>query len=349
MKKNKLNKINLLPGPVFIDDEVIKKNSRIPISHRDSRFYIEMRIAKKMLQEITHCKNVEMCMGTGTLANDIIAGQLSIINEKGIVLSNGEFGDRLIKHSRQFNLNFDVCKVKWGEIFNYRRLEDLVAKHRYSWIWFVYHETSTGMKNDFDRIQTVASNYGMKICVDCISTIGAIPVDLSVIDFASGTSGKAIGAFPGLSFIFYRKVYSSRNKYVPCYIDLNSYIKNIGVPFSFSSNLLSGLISALDILIHDKKRHVNILNQTVWIRNKLKQYNYDILIRDHELAPVITTICMPDIYNSISIGNKLKRSNIYIHYNSEYLKKRNWIQISSMSTYRTAEIDRLFNILSEFS
>ena len=42
----------------------------------------------------------------------------------------------------------------------------------------------------------------MKLCVDCISSIGAIPIDLKDVYFASGVSGKAMKSFTGLSFVF---------------------------------------------------------------------------------------------------------------------------------------------------
>ena len=38
------------------------------------------------------------------MANDAIAGQLSLISGTGLVLSNGEFGNRLIDHATRFRL-----------------------------------------------------------------------------------------------------------------------------------------------------------------------------------------------------------------------------------------------------
>jgi aspartate aminotransferase-like enzyme len=57
------------------------------------------------------------CPGSGTLANDAIAAQLSLLDGRGLVLSNGEFGERLIDHARRFGLSFDVLKIEWGEAF----------------------------------------------------------------------------------------------------------------------------------------------------------------------------------------------------------------------------------------
>ena len=60
---------------------------------------------KRRLCEITDAPNVEILLGSGTLANDMVAAQLSVHSEPGLILSNGEFGDRLIDHARRFGLH----------------------------------------------------------------------------------------------------------------------------------------------------------------------------------------------------------------------------------------------------
>ncbi|MCX7322754.1 MAG: hypothetical protein NT113_25875, partial [Hyphomicrobiales bacterium] len=42
--------------------------------------------------------------GTGTLANDAVAGQISLFGRAGLVISNGEFGERLTDHARRWRL-----------------------------------------------------------------------------------------------------------------------------------------------------------------------------------------------------------------------------------------------------
>ncbi len=54
-------------------------------------------------------------MGSGTLANDVVAGQLSLLGGRGLILSNGEFGERLMDQARRLNLKFDALKFDWGK------------------------------------------------------------------------------------------------------------------------------------------------------------------------------------------------------------------------------------------
>lgn len=54
-------------------------------------------------------------LGSGTLANDAVSGQSSLLKSKGITLLNGEFGLRLTKHARLWGLDFDVTSSPYGE------------------------------------------------------------------------------------------------------------------------------------------------------------------------------------------------------------------------------------------
>ena len=340
-------KINLLPGPVYIHDRVKDDFGRIPISHRENTFSEALKVVKSLLLFLTRCKNVEVCLGTGTLANDIIASQLSLLNKKGLILSNGEFGERLIRHAQGLGLKYHVIRVRWGTSFDYRRIDHTIKKNGIHWLWFVHHETSTGLLNDLDRLSNLARKFKLLCCVDCIGSIGAYPVNLSSVDFASGTSGKAIGAYPGLSFVFYKKIYPSK-KAVPAYLDLQMYGKKNGIPFTSSSNLLSALKNALKLLKEDKRKFQRIQKQNQWIRQQVTETNLPILVRNERDSPMVTTIPLPARINSCALGKYLRDRGFLVHYQGEYLLKKNWVQIASFSLYPRRHLKPMFDHLKEY-
>ena len=57
-----------------------------------------------------------------------------------------------------------------------------------AWLWFVHCETSTGMLNDLGAFSRLCADSGTRLCVDAISSIGTVPVDLRGAYFASGVS-----------------------------------------------------------------------------------------------------------------------------------------------------------------
>ena len=93
--------ISFLPGPVNIDSRVRMAMGSMPVSHRSAEFQKMVREAKHFLCQHTGADHVELMLGSGTLANDVVAGQLKLLGGNGLVLSNGEFGERLVDHGIQ--------------------------------------------------------------------------------------------------------------------------------------------------------------------------------------------------------------------------------------------------------
>src|SRR5262249_48533664 len=101
--------VSFLPGPVPVRREVRRAFEQAPESHRSDSFLQDVSATKAMLCQLAAARQVELLMGSGTLANDVVAGQLSLLPGTGLVLSNGEFGERLVDHARRFGLAFEIA------------------------------------------------------------------------------------------------------------------------------------------------------------------------------------------------------------------------------------------------
>src|SRR5262245_53230474 len=110
--------INFLPGPVTVQPAVSRALRRPAVSHRSAEFLHEMQETRTRLCELTSASRAEIMLGSGTMANDAIAGQLSLDGSPGLVLSNGEFGKRLVSHARRWGLRFEVLAKAWGQPFD---------------------------------------------------------------------------------------------------------------------------------------------------------------------------------------------------------------------------------------
>src|SRR6185436_18221205 len=98
-----------------------------------------------------------------------------------------------------------------------------------------------GMLNDLAVLKSFARQQRLDLCLDCVSAVGAVPLDLSGVHLASGASGKALASYPGLSFVFYNHDIAPEPDRLPRYLDLGYYAQKNGVPFTHSSNLLAAL------------------------------------------------------------------------------------------------------------
>ncbi|PGW63012.1 GNAT family N-acetyltransferase [Bacillus cereus] len=334
---------SFLPGPVDIGENVRKAFSTKPISHRSKSFQMIMENVKKHLLQITKAKRVQIMLGTGTLANDVIALQLRSLKGKGLVLTNGEFGNRLIGHAARAQLHFDTYKNVMGEPFIYTELEQIMETGNYEWLWFVHHETSTGMLNDLDELNVLCEKYKVKLCVDCISSIGAIPIDLKDVYFASGVSGKAIKSFTGLSFVFYNHNVKV-NETLPTYMDIGMYEENESIPYSHSWNLMYALQEALK-RFEDAKAFEKINETYAYIEQAITTMGLKLVSPREHAAPIILTIQLNKGLSSKALGDALALQGYIVHYESVYLQKNNWIQIACLNDYKERDMKRMLNCL----
>ena len=337
--------VNLVPGPVSIHPRVRKAFTKSPVSHWSAQFMAEMRTTKRRLCELVGAENVEILLGSGTAANDAVAAQLSLDPGQGLILSNGEFGDRLIDHAARMGLEFDVVKQEWGLPFAVAELSIRLDTERYAWLWTVHCETSTGVLNDIDELKSACSQTGTKLALDCISSIGTLPVGIAGVYLASCVSGKGLGSYPGLSMVFYNHEVHPRPDRLPRYLDIGLYAAKGGVPFSMSSNLVYALYAALDRFdspdVFDESRDLS-----AWLRMRLRALGFEIVADDSVASPAVITLALPRDVNSVELGDRLELEGFSLSYNSEYLHSRNWAQVCLMGDFSRSGVEALLDAIA---
>lgn len=315
--------LNFLPGPVPVHEEVEKAFAMPPISHRSQAFLDEMEEIRLKLCQYVNANFAQVIVGTGTLANDFIAAQLTRLAGFGLVLANGEFGYRLITHARRFNLDYYTLERDWTEPITADEVENYLKNHKgIKWVWTVHCETSTGFLYDLPAILDVCKKYGAELCADACSSVGVVPVDLEGVYLASSVSGKGLKSYPGLAVVFHRDEIKP-DESLPAYIDLGIYHVNGSVPFTHSSNLVKALNEAL------KWKDTIILPSAEKIRDYFKEQGLKV-IGDDTFSPGVVTISLPTNVSSRELGDRLKEKNILLSYESEYLLQRNWVQVAFM-------------------
>lgn len=336
--------VALLPGPVAVSPSVRAAFGAPPISHRSKAFMEDFAVARQSLCRLVGARHAEILLGSGTLANDVIAGQLSLISGTGLVLSNGEFGNRLIDHATRFRLRFRTLKADWGEAFHPDAVRKAIRDNRnLDWLWAVHCETSSGVLNDIELFNELCSPRGIRLCLDCISSIGNVPMDLSEIFLASGVSGKGLAGYPGLSFVFYNHEIVPAQHALPRYLDLALYASCEGVPFTTSSNLIQAMSSAISRF--DAERFQLIAQVSSWLRSELVKSGFKLIGTSTANLAAVTTIELPETISSEWVGRKLNEAGYQLSYRSHYLRERNWIQICLMGEVEQNNLVPLLTVL----
>lgn len=337
--------VNFLPGPVAVRREVRRAFEQSPESHRSPVFMSDFHATRQCLCEMTGAAHCQILVGSGTLANDAVGGQLALEGGRGLVLNNGEFGTRLVDHARRWGLDFDVYEVAWGAPFDLaevrRRIEHTPELR---WVWAVHCETSTGVLNDLNALKAVCAEFGLKLCADCISSLGTVPVDLHGVYLATGASGKGLRSYPGLSMVFHHHELRPAPDRLPRYLDLGYYAALDGVPFTFSSNLLHALRVAIRHADWER-RFAQVAELGAELRRRLREAGFQLLAPESIAAPAVVTIVLPPELSSVELGRRMEENGFLLSYNSEYLRRRNWIQIALMGECAREKVFSMVNVL----
>jgi aspartate aminotransferase-like enzyme len=343
--KRSSNPINFLPGPVSIHPAVREALARPAVSHRGAEFMAEVEVIRRELCRMTGAPHVEMLLGSGTLANETVAAQLSRLPGRGLILVNGEFGSRLVGQAERWRLPFRTLAAEWGEPLPLPELRRAVAADpEVRWIWAVHCETSTGVLNDLDGLVEIAGARDLVLCLDGISSIGNVSVDLSRVHWATGVSGKGLASFPGLALVFHAAAIDP-NPDLPQYLDLGFYARSGSVPFTTSTNLVSALAASLARFTR-RDGFAERRELAAWARPRLESLGFTIMASEEIAAPMVLTLIPPRGSDALSLGEKLEDEGIWLSYRSGYLVERNLIQICLMGEHHRGELEELLAVLT---
>jgi aspartate aminotransferase-like enzyme len=337
------SRLNFLPGPVDVSDAVRRALSAQPISHRSAEFHGEFDRTRALACGLVGARHVQILSGSGTLANDVVAGQLRKSGGRGAIVSNGEFGERLIDAARRFGLHFDVLRTAWGEPVSPRHIEQSLSEHRPAWLWLTHCETSTGMLNPLADALELCRSRNVRLCADCISTFGTMPLDLSGVWMATATSGKGIGSIPGLALVFHGEPVTPSED-LPRHLDLGLYAENGGVPFTLPSPLVLALCAAL-AQADPSRRSERATELAAVVRREVLVIALQVVGPEAHASPAVMTIELPRSIDSGLVGAALAGAGCLVGHESAYLRQRNWLQISFMSEHTPESVSRLMAAL----
>ena len=161
------------------------------------------------------------------------------------------------------------------------------------------------MLNPLPVLQSLCAKRGIKVCADCISSIGLVPVNLERIYLASGASGKGLAGYPGLCMVYYNHSIAS-NTALPRYLDLGWYAEHQGIAFTHSSNL----VQALDAAVRQQdwpKKFADGAEFRPGCAPACANWFSACCAGDPEAMPGVVTIVLPPNQNSSDFGRNCKR------------------------------------------
>jgi len=208
----RIDPILFTPGPVRIPPRVAEYLAHPPCNyHRQEAFremFAENQRSLKTLVGIADPDGyfATVLTTTGTGANEACLLALEGLG-KGLIASNGFFGDRVVDQARQNRIAHVVIASDRDRPLDPDAIGAALDRDpEIRWVFFVSHETRTGLANPLEAIGRACKQRGRMVAADAISSAFAYPIDLeaSQVDLVTASSAKAIMAAPGLGIVFTR-------------------------------------------------------------------------------------------------------------------------------------------------
>jgi aspartate aminotransferase-like enzyme len=347
----------LLPGPVTTAQAVRQAFHQPPVYHRGPEFIRRFAAVRRLLGEVAGGRDVAILNGSGTLANETIAATLAAGQRgsaRGVLLINGEFGHRLAKQATRFGLQPRTLNWAWGQPWDLDEVEATLAEEpEGSWVWGVHQESSTGVLNDLPGLVRVARRHGARVCVDCISSLGAVPLDLREVYLASGATGKSLGAYAGAALIFanaeaLRTIDRSR---VASYLDVAAALASEGPCYTFPSPTLFALEAALQEYATPQKAQASYARYAElgrYVRQQLRALGLEPLVKEEHACPVVTTFTPPGEESSTAFVARCRAWGYAIGGQSAYLAERRFVQVATMGAVTREMVTPLFGRLGRW-
>ena len=192
------------PGPSDVSPRVLAALSRPTIGHLDPEFQKLMEEIKAALARLFNAPD-HACVplpAPGTAGMEAAIMNLLEPGDRAVIAINGAFGGRMADMADRAGAEVIKVEFDWGQPVDPVAVEAALATAGpVKVLAFVHAETSTGARSDAAALCALARKAGALSIVDCVTSLGGIPVDVAAWDADAVYSGtqKCLSAPPGLS------------------------------------------------------------------------------------------------------------------------------------------------------
>jgi aspartate aminotransferase-like enzyme len=220
----------LIAGPVRIHPRVLRAMSFSSVNHRGDYFHRRVGEIREMLPMLFGAPGHQAILsGSGTAGLEATYSALLRPDDRVVVLSNGNFGERGDEIARRYSNHVTTISAPWGHPVPLESLAAELEKGEVRAVITVHNETSAGFASDLAAIAPLVRKSGAFFLVDGVSSVAGLPVRIQEwgIDGIVTGSQKGLAAPPGLALVHLSDRAFAEVRPRTVYLDLASHFKSL--------------------------------------------------------------------------------------------------------------------------
>ena len=308
------------PGPSDVPPRVLEALGRPTIGHLDPVFLRIMDEIRSALRQVFRTDN-EMTLavsGTGSAGMETLFANLVEPGDKVLVCVNGVFGGRMVDVAQRCGAAVEQVEQPWGRAFEQEQVIEAIARVKPKAVAIVHAETSTGVHQPVDRLGAAAHAHGALFLLDCVTSLGGVPVEIDGwgVDAAYSGTQKCLSCPPGLSPVTLspravERLDKRKHKVQSWYLDLSMVRQYWGSERFYHHtapiNMLYALHEALAIVLEEGlenrfKRHKEAHER---LGAGLKELGIDFVSQEGRRLPMLNAVRVPDGADDMTVRKRL--------------------------------------------
>jgi alanine-glyoxylate transaminase/serine-glyoxylate transaminase/serine-pyruvate transaminase len=317
---NTPERILLGPGPSMVHPRVLRAMAHPLLGHLDPQFIALMREVQDLLRYVFQTEN-EMTLpvsGTGSAGMESTVANLLEPGDPILIGVNGYFGGRLCDMAGRYGAEVRRLERPWGDVFDPGEVAEALRRKPAKVVALVHAETSTGALQPLEDMAEVIHRYGGLFLVDCVTSLGGVPVKIDEwgVDIAYSGTQKCLSCPPGLGPLTVgqraREAIRSRKRQVAnWYLDLTliegywgaerTYHHTAPITMNFAIREALRLVQEEGLEARFERHRAD--STLLW--EGLAELGLELIVPATHRLPTLTTVAVPEGVDEAAIRRRL--------------------------------------------
>lgn len=308
------------PGPSPVAPSVLRALSLSTVGHLDPSLFAAMDEIRANLRQLFGTQNEATLAisGTGTAGMEAVLCNLIEPGDGVLVASHGYFGARIAQIARRCGAELTHVEEEWGRASDPQRAREAARGKSIRVVAVVHAETSTGVRQDLAPWSALARELGALLCVDAVTSLGCLPIDVDAhgVDGIWSCTQKGLSSTPGLAPVSFsaravERMRGRRNAVQSFYLDLGLLLEFWNAPHGYhhtiSSNLLYGLHEATRLVLEEGlnarfERHQRVSRAFLELARELELAPF---VDEALRLPQLTTLRIPQGVDDVALRKRM--------------------------------------------